>query len=528
MRKMKRYIRTIGHGMLAFAWVAMSGCADDWDAHYDGQPRPEQTLWQEISSRPELADFAKLLQSRGYDKYLDSDQRYTVWAPVGHIDTTLVTGEFMTAEEVLTQVVTNHIARGIVPASSVVNDTVLVLNGKPMPFVAVGGVPCFNGSAVSEANIECGNGDLHILKMQAPYNHNIWSYLRQDSEFSDIADYLYSFNHMVFDPDASTPGGVVNGEQVYIDSVFVMGNELWQQIGYLNNESEDYTMLVPVNTEWHRLVDWFKTFYNYADEENLEKAEGYACRNVLDALVFDMGEQVGGTGYWETTSGLLFQNPYGEGGLFSGATPIGCSNGTILKGADIKLDPYGILAREIVIEGEDYDDYLLDGRYNTSDRPTKIAVAGTGVSSNAYMTFTSTSPSRGAEVTFALPDVLSCAYDIGVVFVPTNMTRNGWSSTVVQKKCRVDFELEDGYTRERTSVEDVEIPGTALDTIWVARNHVFEYCDYNPDRESIDDAEISLTITATAKRSESDYTRDLYIDCIVLKPTVNEGSSYEE
>ena len=276
------------------------------------------------------------------------------------------------------------------------------------------------------------------------------------------------------------------------------------------------------------IVDRFKTFYNYADEENLEKAEGYACRNVLDALVFDMGEQAGGTGYWETTSGLLFQNPYGEGGLFSGATPIGCSNGTILKGADIKLDPYGILAREIVIEGEDYDDYLLDGRYNTSDRPTKIAVAGTGVSSNAYMTFTSTSPSRGAEVTFALPDVLSCAYDIGVVFVPTNMTRNGWSSTVVQKKCRVDFELEDGYTRERTSVEDVEIPGTALDTIWVARNHVFEYCDYNPDRESIDDAEISLTITATAKRSESDYTRDLYIDCIVLKPTVNEGSSYEE
>lgn len=52
MRKTKRYIRTIGHGMLAFAWVAMSGCADDWDAHYDGQPRPEQTLWQEISSVP--------------------------------------------------------------------------------------------------------------------------------------------------------------------------------------------------------------------------------------------------------------------------------------------------------------------------------------------------------------------------------------------------------------------------------------------------------------------------------------------
>lgn len=47
----------------------------------------------------------KLLKGYGYDKFLDSGQRYTVWAPSGSIDTTLVTGEDMTPDEVMEQVV---------------------------------------------------------------------------------------------------------------------------------------------------------------------------------------------------------------------------------------------------------------------------------------------------------------------------------------------------------------------------------------------------------------------------------------
>ena len=143
---------------------------------------------------------------------MNSNQSYTVWAPSGQLDTTLVSGGMMTADEVLTQVVENHIAHGVISGSSIVADTVTVLNGKPMPFVAVGGVPEFNGTATVEYNIECSNGDLHILAAQAPYNHNVWSALRQDAAISDFTDYLYSFNRWVFDPEASTVGGVVSRE----------------------------------------------------------------------------------------------------------------------------------------------------------------------------------------------------------------------------------------------------------------------------------------------------------------------------
>lgn len=526
-RKYARY--AVCCSVVAASGLALS-CADDWDAHYDGASRPTQTLWQEIASRPELADFAKLLKSRGYDRFLDSDQRYTVWAPMGRVDTTLVTGEDMSTEEVLVQVVENHIARGVIPASSVVNDTIQVLNGKPMPFVATGGVPSFNGTEVKMSNIECSNGDLHILGTQAAYNNNVWSYLRQDASFFHIADYLYSFNEMVFDPDASTPGGVVGGEQVYTDSVFVLSNELWSQIGYLNNENRNYTMLVPVNECWDKLVGSFKAFYNYKDEEEAELATRYAQRNVLNALVFDMSQQKGRPDYWESTAGYVFYHPEEDDGIFAGTEAISCSNGEILKGTDVKLDPYQVLASNIIIEAEDVGDYLLDGNYydEENDRPVFVAAAGTGVSSSYYMKFTTTNLLRGATVTYALPNVLSCKYDIGVVFVPTNLTRNGWVSTIDQKKGRVDFELKDGYTGEKASVKDVEIPGNKVDTVWVEKGHAFTYCDYYPERPSMEDAEITLKISSTPKRSESGYTRDLYIDCIVLKPTVNEDLSDEE
>lgn len=522
------YIRPVWWCAVAVAVVGFAGCADDWDAHYDGHSRPEQTLWQEIISRPELADFARLLKSRGYDKYLESDQRYTVWAPMGQLDTMLVTGEDMSAEEVLVQVVENHVARGIIPASTVVNDTVVVLNGKPMPFVAVSGVPMFNGSALQKYNIECSNGDLHILDAQAPYNHNLWSYLRQDSEISHIADYMYSFNKEVFSPELSTPGGVLNGQQVYVDSVFVSTNDLWVQIGYLNRENMNFTMLVPDNASWDETLDRFKGFYNYADEANADLTETYACRNILNTLVFDMARQEQMPDCWESTGGLTFYRPEENGGLFDGAVSIGCSNGELLKTSDLRLDPYQVAARPVVIEAEDYGDYLLDGRYQETDRPTRVAVAGTGVSSSAFMTFNSNSPSRGAEVTFAIPDVLSCAYDIGVVMVPTNLTRNGFSSTVTQKRSRLDFELEDDYSGESWSVEDVEYAGNKIDTVWVARGHEFPFCDYFPDRTTFEDSPIRLTITSAARRSESDYTMALYIDCIVLKPTINEDLSDEE
>lgn len=528
MKNISKYIGSAALGVaVCTAGALVASCADDWDDHYTGVARPTQTLWQTIQSRPDLADFARLLQAKGYDKYLNSDQSYTVWAPVGSIDTTLVTGEDMSEEEILSQVVENHIAHGMIAASTVVNDTVLVLNGKRMPFVAEGGVPGFNGTPVSEYNIECSNGELHILSGQAPYNNNIWTYLRQDAGFSDIADYLYSFNEWVFDPDASTVSGVVDGERVYSDSVFVLENQLWEQIGDLNDESRIYTMLVPTNAAWQKMLTDYKKFFNY-EEGNDSLAEAYASRAIVDNLIFEQNSQT----YlpdWISTGGNIFTRPYEDGGIFSHVDDsVGCSNGVVYKSSDIYMDPYETMVEEIIIEAEDEERYLVGEGRQTSGTRVFVAAANTGVSGSYYMQYTTTSVlSTQPNMTFALPDMYSCAYDIGVVFIPQNLTGRGWVTSIDQKPNLVEFTLEDDNTGEELESGEVEVPGTAVDTIWVARGYEFQYCDYFPDRTDLSDAPVRLTISNAASRSDSKYTRTLNIDCIILKPS-NENAGNEE
>lgn len=526
MKTIKRYSRNCGMWLVAVACLAAQSCADDWDNHYQSAPQPVKTLWETIESRADLKDFADLLRKKGYDKYLNTTQRYTVWAPKGKIDTTLVTGEFMSEDEILTQVVENHIARSMISASSIVNDTILVLNGKRMPFVAdESGCPYFNNVQVVESNLACSNGVLHVMNSQAGYNNNIWSYLRQDSQFSNVADYLYSFNKMVFDPDASTLGGVVNGEKVYSDSVFVLTNEKWRTLGYLNDESYNYVMLVPTNDAWEEAVGRFKTFFRYPDDVNPELSETYAQEAAISNLVFDMKHQDKmSQNIWTSTYGFEFEDPEGDGGIFSGVTDrVSCSNGMIYKTPVYPFDPYKTYVEDIVVEAEN-ENYQVSKKYcNEDDRAVYVSVANLGVSNSQYMKFTPSMTLRQA-VTFALPGALSCKYDIGVVFIPLNLTRSGWVSNIDPKPTRVSFELDDGYTRPKLSVDNVEVPGNKVDTIWVTKGYEFPYCDYNPSRENPTDTKNTLEITCEVRNNEtSTYTRDMYIDCIVLRPTKEGG-----
>ena len=121
----------------------------------------------------------------------------------------------------------------------------------------------------------------------------------------------------------------------------------------------------------------------------------------------------------------------------------------------------------------------------------------------------------------------SCAYDIGVVFIPQNLTGRGWVTSIDQKPNLVELTLEDDNTGEELESGEVEVPGTAVDTIWVARGYEFQYCDYFPDRTDLSDAPVRLTISNAASRSDSKYTRTLNIDCIILKPS-NENAGNEE
>lgn len=489
--------------MICLSLLALTSCNDQWDDHYGEATTASHSLWEEIGANVELKPFADLLSTHGFDRQLSTNQRFTVWAPMGAVDTTLLTGKMMSQDEVEAQVIRNHIARSAFSYSSLTNDTVVVLNGKRMPFVGSGNDLTFNGVPVTATNIQCSNGILHLIQYQARFNHNIWTYLHQDNDLTLVADYLYSFNRQVFDESASTLGGVIGGKKYFTDSVFVTQNDLWSDIGNLSDESKDFRMLVPTNGSWEQKVTEFSSFFNYPQSEDSTLGGQYARRKIVESLVYDTNSR-------DTLPGFFHRNIMDS---------VDCSNGWIYKTGNLDLDPYQAIAQPVIVEAEQESKYVVNkSNCSQDDAPVSMKASDIVLSGSAFLALTPSSTILKPSVTFALPNLLSCKYDIGIVLVPLNLTANGYSSTIDPKKYRINVELRDGNTGVTEKLDHLEADGTSVDTLWVARDHVFEYCDYHPDRSFLE-SNVTLKITNDAKRSEtSTYTRNLYIDCIVVKP----------
>ena len=90
MNKTMKYMKNIRlFGLLLMLPLAFASCTDVWNGHYDEENQKQtadKTLWEEIEARPELQGFADYLKQFGYDKVLDGDQMYTVFAPQGAIN----------------------------------------------------------------------------------------------------------------------------------------------------------------------------------------------------------------------------------------------------------------------------------------------------------------------------------------------------------------------------------------------------------------------------------------------------------
>lgn len=74
--------------IIKYAWAALlpfvASCSDEWDEHY-GQGNPmasEESLWQALQERPELSNFARLVENVGYEYYFGGDRMFTLSLPL--------------------------------------------------------------------------------------------------------------------------------------------------------------------------------------------------------------------------------------------------------------------------------------------------------------------------------------------------------------------------------------------------------------------------------------------------------------
>lgn len=498
--------------------ITLPSCTDVWESHYDEKGKSltaEKTLWEEISTRQELTGFRQVLERTGYDRVLDGDQMLTVFAPLGAIDDTGLTDEALRVE-----IVENHVARYAYSANNLLKEplTVRLLNGKTGEFAADGDGFSWSGRRLTEQNIHAKNGILHVVSGQIPFFCNVWEYMDKDTVYSQVRDYLYSFNKMMLDEETSVAGAVVDGEITYVDSVVVNTNEMFYRIGQLNNEDSTYWMVLPTNRAWRKAYNRVSSFYSYSvknnDRDSLQRL--YTQMALVNDLVFSRSRQVSPEDSLVSTTGGVFRHPLQtllpEYGTFEEGRE--CSNGRVFPVDSLRYQPWESWQRPIQVEAENTRgrEYTLCELYKrnlsaSSEWYTKVSDA-------SYIEMAPSSTSANPTVTFSVPDVLSAAYDINVVFLPQtlNTDKSTWG---LPNKIVATLTTVDANGKALTEKTDILFADPErVDTVTLFAGYRFEACNFEEETVTT-----KLKIQSQVLSKErSEYSRTMLIDCVLLEP----------
>ncbi|MCR4921450.1 MAG: hypothetical protein K5945_07065 [Bacteroidaceae bacterium] len=329
-RKFNKYLGTMTIGALIMATPSCS----DYDDHYfptlDEEANATETLWEKISTDPNLTRFADILQHAQYYKddthpvanytyadVLSSGQVCTVWAPEN---------DYFTEEEykkwlemaktngynLEQQLVRNHIALWRHNLSGTEIDTIKMFNSKNLIFDRV--EETLEGVKINRKNIPALNGVLHTLKGKTPFEYNFYEYIKYSGELPLLHEFFIGKDTTYFNPNASIEGlPDKNGNPTYVDSIYTTSNLLINSYSYLprtnqekymsvlkglgggsNIQQEDsmYIMILPSDAAWTEAYERLKPLYNYAPTyENRNKGNVGTTETMKDYNVDSLMDQ---------------------------------------------------------------------------------------------------------------------------------------------------------------------------------------------------------------------------------------------
>lgn len=432
------------------ATLVLTSCNDDWNEHYESATSPGGSLWHAISTNQELSNFARVTQACGYDRILDGDQTFTVFAPsnssftaaeadalISSYNQQLAKGVRNNDNTVVRRFLQNHIAQYRHPVSSLTNNTITLMNDK---YATLTGSQ-LNGKNFSMKNSSCDNGLLFTLETKMEYVPNVLECLDIEEDLDSVFLFLSSHNVYEFSEAQSVPGEIIDGVTHYLDSVTVLTNDLLTTYGRINSEDSTYWFVAPTNTEWNRLLDEYTPYFNYAD--NVAARDSMKYTNSRLAII--------GGGFFSRTNNpdiafvdsavstqalsaqirkqqgisdsyYIYQRPFDKGGVFYGTTDIPCSNGHVLKTEKSNISKYETFMQTITVEAENnqYQDTLINAvSPMTVTQVTSNNEFYSQISGGAYVEVIPTNPSARVAVGFKVPNLLSgVKYDIYAVFAP--------------------------------------------------------------------------------------------------------------
>lgn len=251
--------------VMAFAAMFMASCQDE--GYEDVSGTEAKTLWEVISTRSDLSEFAKVLKANGYDELLSSSGTFTVLAPSN--------SAFSPADSKnLSEVPAAHIALFGYNASALSKmDYLTMLNERQVKL---------SDMNLSDEEIVCRNGFLRFAGVSEAHQLqlNIYEQLMniaadEESEYNEMASFIVSLGDSVMDTEASVQIGIdpTTNQPIY-DTVMIYHNDLFEYVP-LNNNDSLVTLVLLDNDSWNALN---AKYWNYMKQHVTEASANYNPR----------------------------------------------------------------------------------------------------------------------------------------------------------------------------------------------------------------------------------------------------------
>jgi len=555
----KKFIKTNKIWVAAAFLVALfstSACSDEWNEHYDPAVTNNGTLWEAISNQNNLSNFTRVVKACGYDLTLNGTQVFTIFAPTDDVfsseEADALIAEFQaqknagvkTADNsVVKQFLQNHISLYRYPVSSLTNDSITMMNGKYQVLTPT----TFAGVNITSSNALCDNGVLFTIGDKAEYFPNVFEYLGSDNDLDSVYQFLNSYSVYEFNESKSVPGGIVDGQTVYLDSVSDLSNIMFTTLGKINAEDSTYWMIAPVNSEWTRMVNEYEKYFNYDKTVNRRDSLQYANARMgivrgtvfsrttnpdaafqdsavsTNAYTYSMRKMLG-----QDEAYYLYKKPFASGGVFDGTEDIVCSNGHVRKANTFNIDKYQTFMQTIKIEAEDVrrQDTII-----SAEEPLTVRTVATSnpfydmLSGNSFAEVIPELSSSRPTVTFNIPNVLSnIPYDIYAVFAPA-LAYDTLATEEDRLPClfraSIGYNDQNGKAQSKRLGTSYSTKADVVDSVLLYSGYVVPTCSYG-----LADPQVTIQIRSTVSdKQTSTYSRTLRIDCLIFKPHDEEATT---
>ena len=269
---------TLRIGVIAAASAAaMLSCSDTWDDHYNDAASVlyNGTTMQAIEA--EAPDFAEVIKAVGYDRELNSENVYTIWAPT-HFDKAQMLALARTdSAMVVDRFIKNHIARYAVSQNGVEDQRISLMNEKITTMTVDNK---FGTANITKANLSCQNGILHVIDSEIEYQKNVFEQIEAlynaDTDSISLYAFLKIWNADSLDENKSVSRGVdENGEKIWVDSVMIRNNTVLKNMhAYIYREDSNYVAIIPSAKAYAERYRIAKDLLVFNPKENEGQEEG--------------------------------------------------------------------------------------------------------------------------------------------------------------------------------------------------------------------------------------------------------------